>query len=138
MKPLVALVSGALFGIGLVVSDMIDPARVLGFLDVAGGQWDPTLGFVMAGAMAPMIVAWRFARAPRRPQFGNDFPAPAGAVDRQLIVGAVLFGIGWGLVGLCPGPALANLLVSGKPVWFFVAAMIAGFAVAGLAARRRS
>lgn len=135
MSAIVALIAGGLFGLGLVVSDMIDPARVQAFLNVTGGAWDPTLAFVMAGALVPMLLAWRRAKAPAKPALGGTYPAPVGAIDRKLIVGALLFGVGWGLVGLCPGPALAAILVGGQSVWIFVAAMFAGFAIAGLMKR---
>lgn len=139
MRAVIALGCGLLFGVGLVVSDMVNPARVLGFLNLASGAWDPTLAFVMAGAMVPMIVAWRIAAGPRRPSHGESFPAPPSRVlDRRLVGGAAVFGFGWGLVGLCPGPALTGLTVGGPSVWIFVTAMIAGFAVAGLATRAKA
>lgn len=139
MRIVIALMSGALFGLGLMVSDMIDPERVLGFLDVAGGAWDPTLAFVMGGALVPMAIAWRVAAARARPAFGQTFPAPpSGGIDRRLLGGAALFGAGWGLVGFCPGPALAALTLGGWPVALFVAAMLAGMALHGAATRRRA
>lgn len=133
---LVAAMSGALFGLGLVVSSMIDPARVLGFLDVLGA-WDPTLAFVMAGALAPMAVAWRIvARREDRTVFGGKVHRPTKrSVDAGLIAGAVLFGIGWGLVGLCPGPAVAAITIAGPSVWIFVAAMLAGMAAFRIVAK---
>ena len=138
MSVFFALLSGLLFGLGLVVSDMINPARVLGFLNVAGGAWDPTLAFVMGGAMVPMVIAWRFAQPWRKPVHGEAFPPPADRVfDRRLIGGSAIFGLGWGLVGLCPGPALAGLSVGGLPVWTFVAAMAVGFAIAGFVTRSK-
>ncbi len=136
MNLIASLFSGILFGLGLVVSDMIDPARVIAFLDVASGAWDPTLAFVMAGAVAPMIVAWRVAAKRAKPVCGEKFPGPAmGAVNRKLIVGAATFGTGWGLVGICPGPAIAALSIGGLPVLLFVACMFAGFFAASLTAR---
>ncbi|SDZ72941.1 DUF6691 family protein [Rubrimonas cliftonensis] len=138
MRRLVHFGSGALFGLGLLVSDMIDPARVLAFLDVAGGAWDPTLAFVMGGALIPMAVAWRVAAARARPAFGDRFPGPpSGGIDARLLGGAALFGAGWGLVGFCPGPALSALLVGGWPVAVFVAAMLAGMALHGWRLGRR-
>jgi uncharacterized protein len=125
----VALAIGALFGAGLALSAMIDPARVLGFLDLAG-RWDPTLAFVMGGALIPSAIAYRWRRAMDRPRLADDFAVPEAApIDRQLISGAVLFGVGWGLVGLCPGPALAALLLGGWPVLVFVAALVVGMTV---------
>jgi uncharacterized membrane protein YedE/YeeE len=123
---LTALASGLLFGLGLTVSGMINPAKVLGFLDVAG-HWDPSLAFVMAAAV-PTTAAGR-ALAQRRPA---PICAPAYAtpikarVDASLVLGAVLFGIGWGLVGYCPGPALASLGLGGWRTRLFVIAMLAG------------
>lgn len=138
MRLLVLFLSGALFGLGLTLSDMIDPARVRAFLDVAGGAWDPTLGFVMAGALIPMAVAWRLAARRERPAFGTDFPgAPGGRVDARLVAGAALFGLGWGLVGFCPGPALAALTLGGAPVLLFVAAMLVGMMAQSLVASRK-
>ena len=125
MRALLALLSGALFGAGLHVSGMTDTARVRGFLDF-GGAWDPTLAFVMGGAILPMVVAWRVARA-GKPLAGSAFPSPPSAeITRPLIAGSVLFGIGWGRVGLCPGPALASLSYGGWPGLVFLAAMLAG------------
>ncbi len=133
MRKLVALVAGLIFGLGLVVSDMINPGRVLGFLDLFGGAWDPTLAFVMLGAVAVMAIAWSLAEARQQPVFGGQMPGPASSlIDRKLIGGAALFGLGWGLVGLCPGPALAGILVGGVSVWIFVAAMIVGMGAMNL------
>lgn len=136
MNLFVSLLSGLVFGLGLVVSDMIDPARVIAFLDVASGAWDPTLAFVMAGAMTPMAIAWRIAQAKQKPVYAEKFPGPAsGGLNKKLILGAATFGAGWGLVGVCPGPAIAALSVGGLPVLLFVACMFAGFFAASLAAR---
>lgn len=131
MRILLALVAGAVFGLGLTLSDMIDPARVQAFLDVAGGAWDPTLAFVMGGAMAPMVVAWALARRRAGPALGGEFPGRPGRVDMKLLTGATLFGLGWGLVGFCPGPALAALTVGGDATMIFVAAMLAGMFAEG-------
>lgn len=129
MRAIVALIAGAIFGLGLVVSDMIDPARVLAFVTLNSGAWDPTLAFVMGGAMLPMLIAWRFAARSNTPVLGGSFPPPpSGGPDRKLITGAVLFGLGWGLIGLCPGPAFAGLLLGGWPVVLFVCATLAGMA----------
>mgnify|MGYP001796028995 CR=1 FL=1 len=125
MRRVLALFSGALFGAGLHVSGMTDTARVRGFLDFAGA-WDPTLAFVMGGAIIPMLIAWRVART-GTPLAGDAFPAPPRHdITRPLIAGSLLFGIGWGLVGLCPGPALASLSYGGWPGLAFLAAMLAG------------
>ncbi|MEP1963197.1 DUF6691 family protein [Tateyamaria sp.] len=120
-----ALLSGALFGAGLHISGMTDTARVRGFLDFTG-QWDPTLVFVMGGAILPMLLAWRFTHG-RKPLTGGTFPKqPDPDMSRSLIFGSVLFGVGWGLVGLCPGPALASLTYGGWQGAAFLFAMLAG------------
>ena len=124
-----ALVTGFLFGAGLALSDMVNPARVLGFLDIAG-SWDPTLAFVMAAAVIASAIGYAVSRGLRAPVFGTGFFIPENRrLDRQLIAGAALFGIGWGLVGFCPGPALAGLVLGVWQVWLFVAAMLAGMAL---------
>ncbi len=142
MRSLVALVSGALFGLGLIVSDMVNPARVLGFLDIGAipdgigaGGWDPTLAFVMAGALIPMALAWRLAAARSAPACGGSFPSPtSGRIDTRLLGGAAVFGIGWGLVGFCPGPALTALGTGRVEAVIFTAAMVAGMYAHRLAA----
>ena len=126
MRAILALVSGAIFGAGLALSGMMNPARVRGFLDLFG-DWDPTLAFVMGGAMLVMGVAWMIQRRMAAPLNGPSFHLPGTAlIDRRLIGGAVLFGIGWGLAGLCPGPAIASLGTAFVPALIFVAAMLAG------------
>jgi len=129
MQILMALISGLLFGIGLIVSGMADPARVLGFLDLAG-HWNPSLLFVMGGAVAAGFIGFRLARKRECSLLGEPMRLPtASEIDRRLILGATVFGAGWGLAGFCPGPALASLLFAGiKPV-IFVAAMLGGMAV---------
>ena len=125
MRALVSLISGALFGAGLHVSGMTDTGRVRGFLDVAG-DWDPTLAFVLGGAILPMIFAWRMTRG-RTPLTGGSFPAePEQTITRPLVFGSILFGIGWGLVGLCPAPAVASLSYGGWQGAVFLVAMLAG------------
>lgn len=134
MRAALAFIAGGLFGVGLHLSGMTDTDKVQGFLDFFGA-WDPTLAFVMGGAILPMAIAWRMSKN-RKPVVGGDFPAPADPVfDRPLIIGAVLFGMGWGLVGLCPGPALASLSYGGFGGLVFLAAMIAGMAMAPPAKR---
>jgi len=121
-----ALAAGLLFGAGLALSDMINPARVLAFLDVAG-RWDPTLAFVMAGAVLASAIGYFASRRLRAPLLEKSFFIPeARQLDRQLIGGATLFGIGWGLVGFCPGPAIAGLVFGLWQPWLFVAAMSIG------------
>ena len=117
---------GLIFGAGLVLSDMINPARVLAFLDVAG-QWDPTLAFVMAGALVPSAVGYGLSRGMKRPLLAEGFRIPQNrVVEPQLLAGAAIFGIGWGLVGFCPGPAMAALGFGLWQPWLFVAAMFGG------------
>jgi len=121
-----AFAAGLLFGLGLAVSRMIDPAKVQAFLDIAG-NWDPSLAFVMLGAVSVAAVGFRFASNREHPILDRDFRAPTKTlVDRPLVAGAILFGIGWGLVGYCPGPALASLLLGRSETLLFVAAMLAG------------
>ncbi len=126
MRTLIALLSGLVFGLGLMLSDMVNPARVLAFLDIFGA-WDLTLAFVMAGGLAVSAGAWALAGRRDRAVCGGVLPGkPTGAIDAQLIGGASLFGLGWGLVGVCPGPAITGLLIGGWPIALFVAAMLAG------------
>jgi uncharacterized membrane protein YedE/YeeE len=133
---LAALLCGLLFGAGLAIGGMTDPARVLGFLDVAGA-WDPTLAFVMAGALAVAAAGYAISRRRPRPLLAEAFAIPTRRdLDARLAGGATLFGVGWGLVGLCPGPALANLARGSAPVAIFVAAMIAGMLIYQLTTRR--
>ena len=135
-----AFVAGLVFGIGLLISQMASPAKVLGFLDLAG-RWDPSLGFVMAGAVAVAVIG--FAAAGRRQEtlLGTPSLLPATRViDTRLVGGALLFGVGWGLAGFCPGPALVALGAGEVKAFVFVAAMLAGMiAFEGIeAARARS
>ncbi len=129
MRTPLALAAGSLFGAGLHFSGMTDTAKVQGFLNFFGA-WDPTLAFVMGGAIIPMFIAWRLTET-RVPVVGGSFPAkPDPTLDRKLILGAVLFGAGWGLIGLCPGPALASLSYGGPMGLIFLVAMLAGMAAA--------
>ncbi len=128
-RALIALLSGLLFGAGLAYSGMSDPTRVQAFLDLFG-QWDPTLAFVMGGAMLPMAVAWVIKSRLSAPLAAPAFDLPGTAtLDRPLAFGAILFGMGWGIAGLCPGPALADLAIALSDVAPFVIAMFAGMAV---------
>lgn len=129
MKPLAGLFAGLIFGLGLAVSGMMNPARVLGFLDVAGA-WDPSLAFVLAGAVAVSTLGVLLARRCSAPLCAQHFAWPtATGLDVKLLTGAALFGIGWGLAGFCPGPAIASLTLGlGKSV-LFVIAMLAGMAI---------
>ncbi|MGA0806473.1 MAG: DUF6691 family protein [Pseudohongiellaceae bacterium] len=126
MFVVMSLVAGILFGIGLTLSDMINPQRVLGFLDVAGA-WDPTLVFVMGGALLVTFPAFHFVKKFGKPVCALQFQIPTNKViDRKLVVGAALFGVGWGLVGFCPGPALAALVTLQTDVFIFGASLVAG------------
>ncbi|MDQ3318015.1 MAG: YeeE/YedE family protein [Actinomycetota bacterium] len=133
LRMMVALISGALFGLGLAVSGMANPQKVIGFLDVTG-DWDPTLALVMGGALLIAAPAFRVIFGRRRPVLAEDFDLPANkGVDARLVGGSALFGVGWGLAGFCPGPAVVALvpaLAAGiVPVFVFVAAMVAGMAI---------
>ncbi|WP_170473405.1 DUF6691 family protein [Ruegeria arenilitoris] len=129
MRGLFAFVAGSLFGTGLLISGMTNTRKVQGWLDIFG-NWDPTLAFVMAGAIIPMLLAWRLTRG-RTPLVGGQFPAkPSMEIDRRLVVGSVLFGMGWALAGLCPGPAMASLSYGGINGVLFLIAMIAGMLAA--------
>lgn len=129
MRILVSFAVGALFGLGLLISGMTDTTKVQGWLDVFG-NWDPTLAFVMGGAIIPMAVAWRLTIG-RKPVLGDHFPAkPDPRLGRNLVLGSTLFGMGWGLVGLCPGPAVASLSFGGTGGILFLVAMLAGMAMA--------
>ncbi|WP_339948467.1 DUF6691 family protein [uncultured Albimonas sp.] len=136
MRKLVAFVAGLVFGLGLLISDMANPARVLAFLDLLAireGTWDPTLMVVMAGAMTLSAIAWRLARPRRTALFGGAMPGPARPrIDARLLIGATLFGVGWGLSGICPGAGIAALGLGGAPVALFLAAMVAGMALFAL------
>lgn len=124
-----SLLSGLLLGAGLAVSGMVDPARVRAFLDVTGA-WDPTLAFVMVGAILPMALAWLLVRTRAAPLADDYFHVPATTLmDKPLLVGGAIFGIGWGLAGLCPGPALAALALHPIPASIFVLAMMLGAAL---------
>jgi uncharacterized membrane protein YedE/YeeE len=129
LRTLAALACGLVFGLGLAISGMMNPAKVIGFLDVAG-DWDPTLAFVMGGALLIAIPAYRVILKQRRPVFSGGFSLPAEEkLDASLIWGSGLFGVGWGLVGFCPGPAVAAMVTGLPAVLGFVAAMIAGMAL---------
>ena len=126
-----SLVVGIIFGFGLSLSEMINPARVIGFLDVAG-RWDATLLFVMGGALAVTVPLYPVVLRRPRPLLAQEFALPAKkAIDKPLIAGAVIFGIGWGLGGFCPGPALAGLSSGNPSLILFIAAMVAGQWLAG-------
>ncbi|MGQ3176525.1 MAG: DUF6691 family protein [Blastomonas fulva] len=131
----IALAAGLIFGAGLAVSGMADPQRVQAFLDLFGA-WDPTLAFVMGGAMIPMAIAWVVQRRMAAPVAASRFDLPGtNRIDPRLAIGALIFGAGWGIGGLCPGPAIADLAIAPAPAAMFIAAMLAGMAVHRFAIR---
>lgn len=128
-RMIAALVSGLVFGLGLSMSGMLDPARVRGFLDITGA-WDPSLAFVLGGAVAVSALGVLVAKRMPAPMLDGQFHLPHGRlIDRRLVVGSAIFGIGWGIGGLCPGPALASLSLGLPATVWFVAAMLAGMIV---------
>ena len=136
MTIVAAWVAGLVFGLGLILSGMGNPAKVQNFLDV-WGHWDPSLGLVMGGAIAVGLLAFTWAKKRTTSFLGEPMQLPTAAVvDRQLLTGATLFGVGWGLAGFCPGPAVMNLVTGHAEVWLFVAAMLAGMWLQHLWARR--
>jgi uncharacterized membrane protein YedE/YeeE len=144
MQLLIALIVGLVFGIGLIVAGMTDPAKVQGFLDLAG-NWDPSLAFVMGGAILVGLLAFRFAGKRERSLLGEVMQLPtATQIDRRLVLGSLAFGVGWGLAGYCPGPALASLASGNIKPLIFTAAMVAGMGIfellerAAAAAKTRS
>ena len=129
MHVLAALISGTVFGFGLALSQMTNPAKVLGFLDVAGA-WDPSLAFVMAAAVAVTMISFRLILKRDLPLWGDRFFVPTRRdLDARLLSGAAIFGIGWGLVGYCPGPALSSLVYALPQTAIFIVAMLAGAAI---------
>ncbi len=126
---LIALIAGILFGLGLVISDMVNPLRVIHFLDI-GGDWDPTLLFVMMSALAFTTPAFHYLLKRDCPVIGEKFYLPENKrIEKKLIIGAGLFGLGWGLAGFCPGPAITALATFSPDVLLFVAAMLTGFII---------
>jgi uncharacterized membrane protein YedE/YeeE len=129
MQILSAFVTGLVFGIGLIVSGMTNPAKVIGFLDLAG-RWDPSLAFVMGGAILVGVVAFRFAQQRTVSMLGGAMQLPATRrIDRRLVLGSLAFGVGWGLAGFCPGPALTSLVTGHAKAIIFVVAMVGGMTV---------
>ncbi len=130
MNALIPLLCGAIFSAGVCISGMVRPSKVLGFLDVAG-PWDATLMVVFATALALHVVAWAVVKAVRKPRFGDRFPGPPSpVVDLRLVGGAALFGIGWGLAGYCPGPAIVAVVSGTRGALVFMTAMLVGITIA--------
>jgi hypothetical protein len=129
-RPIVAFLTGLLFGVGLIVAQMTNPSKVIGFLDITG-NWDPSLAFVMVGAIGVYSLAYWLSRVRNaRPFMVEEFKLPLRRqIDRPLVLGALTFGAGWGLSGFCPGPALAGAGFGEPRVWVFVAAMLAGMMI---------
>ena len=130
MNKIVSLFCGIVFGIGLVISEMINPAKVLGFLNLFG-QWDPSLAFVMVGALIVSTPLYHLFKNKDKPLFNSNFSISTNKeIDKKLIVGSVVFGGGWGLVGLCPGPAISSIALLNISSTIFVISMFAGFYIA--------
>ena len=130
MNKIVSLLCGIVFGIGLVISEMINPEKVLGFLNIFN-DWDPSLAFVMMGALIISTPAFPFFKNNKTPLLSSNFLiSPKEDVDKKLIIGSVFFGAGWGLIGLCPGPAITSLALLNMNSVFFVISMFAGFYIA--------
>ena len=130
MNKLVALFCGTIFGIGLVISQMINPAKVLGFLNVFG-EWDPSLAFVMIGALIVSSPLFHLFKNKEKPIFSSSFSISENKeIDKRLIIGSILFGAGWGLVGLCPGPAISSIALLNTSSVTFVFSMFIGFYIA--------
>lgn len=138
MRKVTAFAAGLLFGMGLLLSGMADPAKVIGFLDLAG-HWDPSLALVMGGAIAVAVLPFTWARRQSRSLLGAPMQLPQKReLDRRLIGGGLLFGIGWGIAGICPGPAVALLLTGYWQILLFVLAMLAGMWLFSALERRRA
>ncbi len=130
MFNIISVLSGTIFGFGLALSGMLSPSKVIGFLDITG-NWDPSLAFVMGGGVAVTVVSFHFILKRPHPLFGEKFHLPtASNIDRRLVIGAGLFGLGWGIGGLCPGPAISSLAYASPQVAVFVVAMVAGILIA--------
>lgn len=136
MPIVTSLLAGLVFGLGLILSGMANPAKVLGFLDLAGA-WDPSLALVMAGAIAVGVVAFALAKRRQRSLLGLEMRLPTSSdIDGRLVIGSLLFGVGWGIAGFCPGPALVALGMGEVKAAVFVAAMLAGMGLFELLQRR--
>jgi uncharacterized membrane protein YedE/YeeE len=139
IRGLVPFIAGVLFATGLALGGMTDPKNVLAFLDLTG-RWDPRLAFVMGGAIATHFLVARWALRAERPLLGERFHLPpiSAKVDKRLLAGAALFGVGWGIAGYCPGPAIVSLVHGGRALAAFAAAMLSGLAAVRWLERRRA
>ncbi|MGZ3241632.1 MAG: DUF6691 family protein [Burkholderiaceae bacterium] len=136
MAIFISLLSGLIFGVGLIISGMANPSKVLGFLDITG-KWDPSLAFVMGGALAVGFFAFKVANKQAVSLLGLDMKLPkANYIDRRLVIGSLLFGIGWGIAGFCPGPAVVSLGMGEIKAVVFVVAMLLGMGIFELLERR--
>ena len=130
MNKIVSLLCGIIFGIGLVISEMINPAKVLGFLNIFK-EWDPSLAFVMIGALFVSTPMFHLFKNKNKPVFASNFSIPTNKkLDNKLIIGSIFFGAGWGLIGLCPGPAITSIALLNTSSAIFVASMFTGFYIA--------
>jgi uncharacterized membrane protein YedE/YeeE len=131
-----ALIIGAIFGTGLAIAGMLNPSRVVGFLDIFG-DWDPSLAFVMGGGVLVNAIGHRFVMKRKAPiQCGAFSMSTSTNIDKPLVIGSVIFGVGWGLAGLCPGPVVASLFLNGQAMLPFFGLMIAGLLVGRIVMRR--
>jgi len=138
MANIIALMTGLIFGLGLALSGMTHPEKVLGFLDVAG-QWNPSLLFVLGGAVSMTLVSFYIIRKLPKPVFATTFiVTEATNIDRPLVIGSALFGIGWGISGYCPGPAIALLAAPNWELWVFLPAMLSGYMLHWYLSERRT
>lgn len=138
LRVALSLITGLIFGLGLVIGGMADPAKVQNFLDIAG-TFDPSLAFVMGGAVAVTFVGYRLVFRELSPLFAEEFHLPtAKELDARILIGPALFGIGWGLSGFCPGPAITSLPLLAKGTLIFVSAMLAGVAMARFVTQKRA
>ena len=134
---MLALLSGVVFGLGLSLSQMINPDKVLGFLDISG-NWDPSLALVMAGALAIAMPGFQWIRRQPKPLLDDEFHITAKTqLDKPLLLGAAIFGIGWGMTGYCPGPAFASLALGNQEALYMVLSIYAGFSAAGFFSRKQ-
>lgn len=131
MQNFIALLCGLVFGIGLTIGQMVDPNKVLNFLDVAG-SWDPSLALVMAAGLVSYFIGYQLlVKKSKQPLLANNYDIPkATNVDKKLVIGAIIFGIGWGIAGICPGPAIANLSAMNNKILVFIAMMVLGIIMA--------